>query len=393
MPAKVLILAGVALQLAAAMMLLSVDPVLEYAIPAPDVRQVEEENRTRPETGLEPLIESRADIEEQLGEAVTALSMSGLKAGTEVSGGGQSAEGMLRAVDLRWLEICPRQLASGRWMDSGELKRGAHVAVLDEDLAFALFGSEGAEGREIKIADAAYAVIGTVRHRRGVAEADMFGLCIPLVAAAEQGLQLDTLTMHALSAVSSGLDQSFTDAMRSAWGAGELHNLRKERMGALLMTRLLLATFGLALVFRILRRYMALVRRWREQVAEMRTHGYARSWFGAALLRVLGGLMLAAALFAAVYALLSFAIEPVYTFTEWVPESLVSLSALRSVFWDRAAHAARLLPVRTPESMRIAFWGSLDRAGAAALLLGLALGRRKFKKVAKSGNQMEDILV
>ena len=394
-PAKLLILVGIALQLAAALALLSVDPLVEYAMPAPEVRQAAagEDGQSRAETGLEPLMEAREDIEEQMGGAVSALSMSGLRSGAAVSGGGQGATAALRAVDLRWLETCPRQLTGGRWMDSGELKRGARVAVLDEDLAFALFGSEGTEGREIEIEKAHYAVIGTVRHRRGVSEADEFGLYIPLNAAVNEGLQLDTLAMHALSAVSSGLDQSFNAAMRSAWGAGELHNLRKQRMGALLMTRLLLAAFGMALMFRLLRRFMARMRRWRAQVAALQARSYARGWLGAAIWRALGGLLGGALMLAAAYALLGFAIEPAYTYTEWVPESLVSLSALKAVFWDRAAHAARLLPVRTPESVRIAFWGSLDRAGAVALLLGLALGKRKFKKMAKTGNQLEDARV
>ena len=391
-PARLLILVGIALQLAAALALAKVDPVLEYAMPAPDVRRVEsgQGDPARIETGLEALMQSRKDVEAQLGEAVSALSVSGLKSGEAVSAGGETATAALWAVDLRWLETCPRRIVQGRWMDSGEVTRGAKVAVLDEDLAFALFGSEGALGKEIEIGDARCAVIGTVRHRRGPGEADRYAAYIPLAAAANAGMQLDIVTMHALSAVSSGLDQSFLEAVRSAWGPGELHSLRKERMGALLMTRLMLFAFGMALVFWLLRRFAGLVRRWRTQVAALRERSYVRTWLGPALLRVLGGLIGAALLLLAAYSLLCFAIEPVYTYTEWVPESLVSLSALRAVFWDRTAHAARLLAVRTPEAARIAFWGALDRTGAAALLLGLALGRRKWKAAANSGNQRDD---
>ena len=393
-PAKLLILLGIAAQLAAVWALAPVDPVLEYVIPAPDVRQIEasgEEDRApRAETGLGPLMKSREDVEAQLGEAVSALAVGGMKGGAAVSGGGQTAVAALRAVDLCWLETCPRRIAGGRWMDSGELRHGARVAVLDEDLAFALFGSEGAEGKEIEIESARYAVIGTVRHRRGPGEADEYAAYIPLAAAADAGVQLDVVTMHALSAVSSGLDQSFTEAMRSAWGAGELHNLRKERMGALLLTRLLLFAFGMAVLFRLLKGYGALTRRWRKQVAELQARSYARRWLAPAMLRVLGGILGGALLLAGAYVLIDFVIQPVYTFTEWVPESLVSLSALRAVFWDRVASAARLIALRTPESARIAFWGTAARAGGAALLLGLALGRGKFAALPKSGNQSRE---
>ena len=388
-PAKVLILIGVAAQLLAALALAGVDPVLEYVIPAPDVRRIEasEGQSARTETGLEALVEAREDVEAQLGESVSALSVSGMKGGAVVSGGGKTAAAALCGVDVRWMETCPRRIAQGRWMDSGELLRGARVVVLDEDLAFALFGSEGAEGKEIEIEGIRCAVIGTLRHRRSPGEADEYAAYIPLAAAAEAGMQLDIMTMHALSAVSSGLDQSFTEAMRAAWGAGELHNLRRERMGALLLTRLLLFAFGMAALFRLFRGFRVLVRRWQKQVAQLQAREYARRWLGPAVLRVLVGVLGGALLIAGAYVLLGFAIEPVYTFTEWVPESLVSLSALRNVFWDRAGSAARLIVLRTPESARIAFWGTLARTGAASLLLGLALGRRKFPALPESGNQ------
>ena len=64
-----------------------------------------------------------------------------------------------------------------------------------------------------------------------------------------------------------------------------------------------------------------------------------------------------------------------YTFTEWIPESLVELSALKTVFWSRAEDAAQLVKVVTPEAARSDFWGSTARLGAVLTLLGLALGR------------------
>ena len=387
-----LILLGIAAQLAAVWALTSVDPLREYAMPAPDVRRVESSDAqaARADTGFDALIEARDDVAEQLGDVVSALSMSAIKNGGSVSRDGESATAALWGVDLRWQETCPRRMADGRWMDSAELAHGARVAVLDEDLAFELFGSESAEGAEVSIEGTVYTVIGVARHSRGVGEADEYSAYIPLRSASKQGIQMDVAMLHAVSAVSSGLDQSFAEAANAAWGAGELHNLRKERMGALLLSRLLFCAFGLALAFRLSRRWAKCARRWREQVAELRRHAYLRRWLGPALLRILGVLLGAALLLAMVWALLSVGIEPVYSFTEWVPESLVSASALRTVFWNRVSHAARLISVATPESARIAFWGTLDRAGAVMLLLGLALGRNKRGKIRRFGNQNEE---
>ena len=245
-------------------------------------------------------------------------------------------------------------------------------------------------GRELRVDGTDYRIVGTARHRRSVGEVDAFSAYIPLRAAARQGLQMDTLTMYALPAAQSGLEQSFRAAMEESWGAGSLHNLRREAKGGMLLTRLLLVALGLALAARLWQGIRALARRFSGEISALRTRLYPRQVLPGAALRVLAVAAFAAAWLAGVYALLCVAIEPVYTFTEWVPESLVELSALRTVFWSRAADAARLVRVNTPEAARCAFWGGLARCGAVCALLGLALGTGCEKKPEKSsggGNQ------
>ena len=374
--ARLLIALGVVLQLAALVAFSMDDALLEYAICAPDVQTVSTaDGSSHVETGLEPLIEARNDVFEQLGDGLAALACGGVKSGASVSGNGTTAGAALQAVDLCWLETCPRRIAEGRWMDGSELKSGAQVAVLDADLAFKLFGSESALERTVRIADKDYRVIGTVRHRRSVGERDECSAYIPLSAVMAQGIQLDTLTMYAMPLAQTGMDQSFTAAMRDAWGAGSFYNLRKEAMGGMILTRLLACALGMALLWRLTNPLRGLARRFRGEIVEMRRHGYLRSYLLPSIARILALMLCAAAWLAAVYGVLCVAIEPVYTFTEWIPESLVELSALKTVFWSRAEDAAQLVKVVTPEAARSAFWGSAARLGAVLTLLGLALGR------------------
>lgn len=394
--ARLLLLAGALMQLTAFLALRSMDPLVEYAVCAPDVQKVAEaaatsgESAPPMETGLEAMRRAREAVAERLGDAVSALACGGTRSGAGLSGGGKDAVASLQAVDLCYLETCPRILAQGRWMDSAELESGARVAVLDEDLAFALFGSEDAVGQKIRLGEADYRVVGTARHRRSVGEADAFSAYIPLMAAAKQGIQLDTLTMYALPAASSGLEQSFRTAMEEAWGPGSLYSLRREAMGGMLLTRLLLVALGLALLARLGRRIRALARRFAREISALRARLYPRQYLPGAAARTLAVAACGALWLAGVYALLCVAIKPVYTFTEWVPESLVELSALKAVFWNRTADAARLVRVNTPEAARCAFWGGLARCGAVCALLGLALGTGCEKKPEKSsggGNQ------
>ena len=374
--ARLLIALGTVLQLAALLAFSMDDALLEYAICAPDVQTVSAaDGSSHRETGLEMLIDAREDVFEQLGDGLAALACGGIKGGTSVSGGGTTAEAALQAVDLCWLETCPRRILDGRWMDASELKSGAQVTVLDADLAFDLFGSESALERTVRILDKDYRVIGTVKHRRSVGERDACSAYVPLSAVTAQGVQLDTLTMYALPLAQTGMDQSFTAAMRNAWGAGSFYSLRREAMGGMLLSRLLVCALGMALLWRLMNPLRGLAKRFRGEIAGMQRHGYLKSYLLPSLARIFMLMLCAAAWLAAVYGVLCVAIEPVYTFTEWIPESLVELSALKAVFWSRAEDAAQLVKIVTPEAARSAFWGSAARLGAVLTLLGLALGR------------------
>lgn len=392
--ARVLMVLGVLLQAAAMVLLMGMNSILEYVVCAPDVHKMEaaENAQAQPqyETGLMSMAESVEQVQASLGDSVTALACAGWRSAMPISAGDNSAEATLVAVGKRYLETCPQRLERGRWMDGAELDSGARLALLDADLAFKLFGSEDCTDRLVQIEGEEYRVIGTVRHRRQLGETDAFRFYIPLSAADGQGLQLTTMVMYALPAVENGLDQSFQTLAASAWGEGSFYNLSKERMGALLLTRGIAFAFGMAVLFRLLE----LLRRWAAccwaRIGQLRKRYYARRWLMPAVWRVLSVLLGAAALLAAVYGLLCLLIAPVYSFTEWVPESLVELSALEKVFWDRISSAAQLVRLNTPETARTAFWGGTARLGGVLLLLGLALGRKNEKKMRnmeENGNQ------
>lgn len=376
--ARLLLLAGILLQLAACLALLPGENLLEYAVCAPDVTRTKNPDgsgEVQIETGLEERIQARSEVQSQLSDGLAALSCSGVKCGFPVSGNGNDAVATLQAVDQCFAETCPRPLLEGRWMDAGELKSGARVAVLDGDLAFKLFGSDSPLERSVRIGDVDYRIIGTARHRRSVGSPDEYGVYIPLAAVAAQGLQLDTLTMYALPLSASGMDQSFRSAMESAWGPGSFYSLRRQIMGGLLLTRLLLFALGMGILLRLFGRLRALGRRFREQIAAMHARSYARDYLLPSAARILLLICAAALLLGAAYALLCFLIEPVYTFTEWVPESLVELSALRKLFWERVSAAARPVRIVTQDVARISYWSKLARLGAVLTLLGCASGR------------------
>lgn len=380
----VLLLAAGALMLGISLLKLLAMPIrLEYAVCAPELRYMESARaeglpESQTDTGLRPLWEAREKALEQLGDAVRQLACGGLKTGTAFSAGrDRSAEGALHAIDLCWLETCPREILTGRWMDNRELETGRAIAVLDEELAFELFGSEEAVGGKIRIDGEEYSVIGVASHNRRMGEPEPYGAYIPLRAASRQGMQLETMTMYALPAAAAGLDQSFISVMEPLWGEGSFYNLGKEVMGAAILPRMMVFVFGLAIVLRLAKALQKLGVCFVEQLKEQNRHMYLDRLLPRAVWRFGLLAVFAAALLLITYGLFCFAIEPVYSFTEWVPESLVELSAIRAVFWNLAENASLPLLIQTPSAVRIRLLGGFVRWGTILILLSLALRRKR----------------
>ena len=87
------------------------------------------------------------------------------------------------------------------------------------------------------------------------------------------------------------------------------------------------------------------------------------------------------ALIGLTWLLMVFSAQPLYVFTEWVPENIVEWSSIRKVFWSLVSDSARLVRVGSRELRAIEFWGGLTRWGTVLLLLGGAMrGRRAAKE-------------
>ena len=68
-----------------------------------------------------------------------------------------------------------------------------------------------------------------------------------------------------------------------------------------------------------------------------------------------------------------FSVEPLYVFTEWIPEVMVELSSLQSRFWALSDANAAALRCMTREVCVMELGEGLMQWGFMALLLGLAL--------------------
>ena len=369
----VLMILGAAMALWGLGMLLGTGSALQYCVAAPDPGE-KGENYAR-------LNRAALSIGAALKDALAWTAAGGTASEVNVSAGSATETAALTAMGEGWLEVYPRALVQGRRIGESELQSGARVAMLDEELAFKCFGETLPEGATVKLGDVDFQVVGTVRHAsnrwggRGVGDMQRYDVYVPLLATTGAEIALDTLTLSARpQGDGAGASQLFQEAAEGEWqGGGTFINLKKEAMRRTILPRIVLLIAGLYALVGLFKRMTLLAEGW---AANFRAR-LKQSYLKPLLPRLLGMIALIllgyAALIGLTWLLMVFSAQPLYVFTEWVPENIVEWSSIAKVFWNLTSDAARLLRVATRELREIEFWGSLVRWGTVLTLLGAAL--------------------
>lgn len=374
---RVLMALGAAMLLLSLAMLSRTSSALQYCAAAP-VPGEKGENYAK-------LADSGVKIGENLKEALAWTAVSGTAGSIAVSAGEHSEQAALWAVGEGWLEVYPRFIEQGRRLSETELKEGARAAVLDAELAFRLFGEELPEDAAVKMNDVAFRVVGTVRHAgsllggRGVGDSQRYDVYVPLRSVGAAQFPLDTVCLSALPVGGgAGAAQLFQEAAGDWLAGGTFINLGKEAMRRTILPRMMLLIAGLYALVGLFGRMTRLASGWVDRFRE----ALSRSYIGALIPRLLGLIALIllgyGALIGLTWLLMVFSAQPLYVFTEWVPENIVAWSSISKVFWNLTGEAAALLRVGTRELRVVEFWGGFTRWGTVLILLGAALrGNRR----------------
>ena len=376
-----LVALGAAMLLAGLGMLLwTTGSALQYCVAAPDPGEKGETYRK--------LAVSAGHVGEELKDALEWVALGGTGEEVTLTAGKNSEAASLVAMGEGWLEVYPRFIVQGRRIGETELADGAKLIMLDEGLAFKLFGEELPPEAKVTLNEAEYRVVGTVRHAgsllggRGVGDGQAYDAYVPLLSAAASGVELDTLTLSAKPQDDdSGAAQLFGEAAGQWLAGGTFINLKKEAMRRTILPRIVLLIAGLYVMVGLFKRMTLLAEGWVE--------GFRRALKGSYLKplipRLVGLIALIllgyGALIGLTWLLMVFSAQPLYVFTEWVPENIVEWSSIRKVFWSLVSDSARLVRVGSRELRTIEFWGGLTRWGTVLLLLGGAMrGRRAAKE-------------
>ena len=367
----VLMLLGALMALYALGMLLQTGNMLQYCALAPEAGEKGE--------NLKALADSARRLGDSMKDTFAWTAIGGTCGTVTLSSESSSAEAKLIAMGEGWLEIYPRFLVRGRRIGESELQQGAAVIMLDEDLAFSLFGTELPEDAAVILNNVTFQVVGTVRHggsrsgRRGVGDTVAFDAYVPLLTVVANEVPLKMLMLSVLPQDNSGTAQIFRENAMQWLAGGEMIDLQKEAMRRTVLPRILLLIVGLYAMVGLFRRMACLASKWFDSYMQ----SLKGSYFTALIPRLLGTVAMTllgfGALIGATYLLMLFSVQPLYVFTEWVPENIVEWTSIARVFWNLTAEAARPVRIGSRELRVVEFWGGLLRWGVIMLLLGAAL--------------------
>ena len=330
--------------------------------------------------GRDPAGPRLAEAEERWAGSFSATALHGTAEEVSLSAGEQNVgEITLYEVAGGYFELYPRRFVSGRPLSRGD--GNAHVIVLDEALAFQLFGDRDPLEREVRLGETRYQVVGVAEHRYRTGERGSFTAWVPL--GAEKNPDPALLVASAGGNSTAGLETLFENGARETFGPGQAWFTRKESIRGTILPRTVLIVLAIRLLAACWHRAGRLFRRWTAEIREELKRRYPRQMLGMMGLRGVGMALVTALILGACAGLAIWATEPMTVFPEWVPENLVSPEAIAGRFRELTASAAAPVQFRTPELAEIRLWSGILRWGTVLALLGGILRRMVATKSRK----------
>ena len=367
---------------------------LQYLIAPPHKLQTSggEETPVKPNEPVAQWYAALKDVAEEWDSTMEAWTLGGVMENASLSAEGGGTQGRVTVMGENGTTLHPLQLRFGRNFFPEELRDGAHVIILDEQAALALFRISDPIDRKVTVQGVEYRVIGVARHRKQVGDLTDYGAYIPLMSVIDQDITLDALQVEAAPRIGVGASVSFSTVCGTWQQGGTVIDLGKEGMAATLWLRVLLCLAGATALLRLIGWLNGQVRSYAKQYRQQLQVRYALS-----LMPQLAGMILlfclgygGAAALAAV--LMNVIIQPVYTFPEWIPAVLVEWEDIAAAFWKVWQTSATLREMRSPEILRLRYFTLLIQGCSAAtgVLLALWYARRRtaLQGVAESLPEM-----
>jgi len=379
-----LVVAGLSLMAYALWEIAQTPDRLQYIVQADPVTDVSDPDAAADSDAeaYSPLRRRIAALEDSaavLEQAAAVYTLSGAAPQVTLSADDAGAAAGLKAVGSDHFVLYPALLLQGRFPNPEESDLGERVILLDELLALDLFRMTEVVDREVKLEGAAYRVIGVLRHQKRVGDdADRYAY-IPLLAAAKAGIRLETLCLSAAPVAKGGAMLTFAETARQWMPGGNAYDLRRERVGAGIWARFFACGVGYALLAWSISKYIRSVGALRKSIDEKLADRYVARLLPYLLFHILLRVVALAALAVAAAALTNLLLEPVKVYPEFVPDILVEPAEIAKTFWALRDAESDAVVIRTPQIVRLLYFGRLCNIAVILTLWGgcLAFSKRR----------------
>lgn len=314
-----------------------------YAVPQtfqraflPGEQTAETEGGEKSNQYLRSLIDEAASVTTGLAGACEPATLYAVAQPAAISAEKQktTASARLVGIDAQYLSLESFTLYGGRYFYPDEYLYGKRVALVDEQLAVALFQYAEPLLEEIKLGGKTYSIIGIVRDHKRVGDQMDYSIYVPYRSLMSSTIPMSEIVYEAAPVKGSGGWASFMSAVKELGTTGVTISLPKETMNAALPLRILAVICGATAAFFVIgllnRRFRHMTSRYRMMLRDQ----YAAKLVGWITLRG-AALALGYGLCILVLAqLFVIAVAPVYTFPEWVPAILVEPKDIAAAFWN-----------------------------------------------------------
>lgn len=318
---------------------------------------------------------------EDLGTVADIATVSARKQDVPLQGVREEISLTLYAVDDAYPEVCHETLLKGRFISTNDVENKCPVLVIDEDTACALYTGGNTIGKVLNIDETDWTIVGIIASKARFGESTACVAYVPITAAAEQQLSMDTLEIRVESSSGSGQAALIQAALEQWWTDGSFCDLSKEKYAALIPIRWTITVAMLLLATWLVKQIVSVSKRDIVAYRERLTQHYPRelAWWVVGKLALL--LLLCAVAGVTGIAAMKLLTAPALVFTDWIPENPVSLSDYIERFWAIHRANARSIHYMTREMIMVELSAWLIRWGMLAALGGGLIVRLNSSKM------------
>lgn len=286
--------------------------------------------------------------------------------------GGQSTETTLYAVGQGYFELYHEHLLRGRLISETDVNKGKNVVVLDDGAELVLFKGDSALEKTVYIDGIEMQVVGIIDGKRRLGEAGEPLVYVPITSSYKNGIKTDTMEITAMGVDNTSSPVILENTLKSWCSSGSFYNLSKLKMGAMLPVRWIIVFLGIKTLLVLVRR----ANRWVAKQIEMFRNELQRSYFLQILGRVIWKMIVALIAYCilamGMFGIVRIAVQPMYVFGEWIPESIVELTSIVDCIWNQIETKSVSIECASRLSVCLDIAEELIKWGTIIVLLGFS---------------------